>query len=146
MSYPFDSCFNHTLLNLSPVCSPILSISAAGANLNSRDLDGDTPLHICESSEVAEYLIANGADEHALNNEGKSVYEQAVELENEAMVIFWAARLGLTVTFKEQEEQEQETMESVQEEQEEQQQKETVETVVGGEEQQGTTTEDMDTI
>lgn len=72
--------------------------------MNIRDLDGDTPLHICESPQVAEFLLANGADEHAVNAEGKSVYEQANELENEEMVVFWAARLGLTITYKEQEE------------------------------------------
>jgi phosphoenolpyruvate carboxylase len=80
-------------------------------------MDGDSPLHICESPQVAEYLLANGADEQALNTEGKSVYEQAVELENDAMVVFWAARMGLTVTFTDPEqEQGQEQLESVQEE------------------------------
>jgi hypothetical protein len=78
-------------------------------------VDGDSPLHICESPQVAEFLLANGADEQALNLEGKSVYEQAMELENEAMVIFWAARFGLTVTYAEPEEQSFETMEAVQE-------------------------------
>jgi ankyrin repeat protein len=97
-------CFlNSSLSNISLDLSVCLSISAAGADLNARDLDGDTPLHICESPQVAEYLLANGADEQAVNTEGKSVYEQALELENQEMVIFWAARLGLTVTYSEQE-------------------------------------------
>ena len=96
--------------------------AAAGANINIRDLDGDSPLHICESPQVAEFLLANGADEQAVNTEGKSVYEQAVELENEEMVIFWAARMGLTVTYAEQDPaaQYEENMETVQEGNEEQ--------------------------
>ena len=60
-------------------------------------------------------LLANGADEQALNTEGKSVYEQAVELENEEMIVFWAERLGLTVTFSEQQQGGGETLETVQE-------------------------------
>lgn len=135
-----------------PLCFFLLYLSLAGADLNNRDLDGDTPLHICESPEVAEYLLANGADEQAVNNEGKSVYEQAVDLENEAMVVFWAARLGLTVTYTEQQEQEGATMESVQEEQEEQEEQGgTMEQEVVGDEQQQqpqpqSTTENTDTI
>jgi ankyrin repeat protein len=66
--------------------------------VNLADHDGDTPLHICEQPEVALFLLANGANESALNSEGLSVYQQAVELDNDLMVEFWANRLGITLT------------------------------------------------
>ena len=89
----------------SPVLPPTAlsncAILPAGANINVTDHDGDTPLHICELPDMAEFLLAHGADETALNAEGKSVYEQAVELENDDMIQFWANRLGITVTMRE---------------------------------------------
>ena len=74
-------------------------IAVAGADVNCRDMDGDTPLHICEDPAVAEYLLANGANEQLVNSEGLSVYQQALELENEEMVAFWAKRLGIDLTM-----------------------------------------------
>jgi ankyrin repeat protein len=91
-------------------------ITLAGANVNGRDLDGDTPLHICEDPEVAEFLLANGANETLVNNEELSVYQQALELENEEMVMFWAKRLGIDLTLSHQQEEEQDMMESIEEE------------------------------
>lgn len=44
-----------------------------GADPNLADADGDTPLHLCESAEIAQTLIAAGANPHARNAEGKTV-------------------------------------------------------------------------
>lgn len=78
---------------------------AAGADVNCRDMDGDCPLHICEEPEVAEFLLAHGANEQLMNNEGLSVYQQALELENEDMVVFWAKRLGIDLSLQAADEQ-----------------------------------------
>ena len=91
-----------------------------GADVNCRDMDGDCPLHICEEPSVAEFLLANGANEQLVNNEGLSVYQQALELENEEMVMFWANRLGIDLTMKPTENLEGgEMMDAIQEEDEE---------------------------
>ena len=83
-------------------------------------MDGDCPLHICEEPSVAEFLLANGANEQLVNNEGLSVYQQALELENEEMVMFWANRLGIDLTMKPTENLEGgEMMDAIQEEDEE---------------------------
>ena len=55
---------------------------------------------------MAVYLLEHGADQTIVNEEGKSVYEQALELENDAMVEFWAARLGITITMRPADEEE----------------------------------------
>eukprot|EP01041_Mallomonas_annulata_P009579 gene9579-19905_t len=63
----------------------------AGANPNLRDLDGDTPLHVCELREVAELLIAHGADPLLLNSVNQSIYDVAVDEENEEMIDYLIA-------------------------------------------------------
>ena len=62
---------------------------AAGANPNLPDLDGDTPLHVCETPEVAELMMINGADPTIVNEIGETVLDKAVEDENEDMIKFW---------------------------------------------------------
>lgn len=74
-------------------------------------MDGDCPLHICEDPAIAEFLLSNGANEQLLNHAGMSVYEQALDLGNEEMVVFWAKRLGIDLTMSAQNE----LMESVEE-------------------------------
>ena len=40
---------------------------AAGTDVNAEDEDGDTPLHLATTKEIAELLIAKGADMHTKN-------------------------------------------------------------------------------
>ena len=60
-----------------------------GANPNIQDLDGDTPLHSCNLPPIADLLLTKGANPTLLNHSGKSMIEQAKELENDEMVEFW---------------------------------------------------------
>jgi ankyrin repeat protein len=69
----------------------------AGANLNLRDADGDCPLHVCEDPLIAEFLMQNGADPSVVNDSGETVFDKAVEDENEAMITFWTEK-GLNVS------------------------------------------------
>jgi hypothetical protein len=57
-----------------------------GADVNIRDLDGDTPLLVSELPEVFEFLRAAGADAAALNNDGLDILKKCVEDENEDMI------------------------------------------------------------
>ena len=63
-----------------------------GADVNLRDFDGDTPLHVCETREVAQILIDSGADTRALNGAGQSIFETALQEENHDMVEFLAEK------------------------------------------------------
>lgn len=53
-----------------------------GADLHIRDLDGDTPLLVCEEASVFETLISLGADVNARNNDGQGIIEKVLEDEN----------------------------------------------------------------
>jgi ankyrin repeat protein len=44
-----------------------------GANVNIQDPDGDTPLFVCETVEMAELLIAKGADPKHINENEMTV-------------------------------------------------------------------------
>lgn len=59
---------------------------SAGADINLRDNDGDTPLLICETPEVFEFLRAHGADVDAINNDEEDILKKSVEDENEVMI------------------------------------------------------------
>ncbi len=59
---------------------------SVGANVNLRDLDGDTPLLVCESAEVFELLRSKGADAEAVNNDQEDILKKAVEDENEDLI------------------------------------------------------------
>jgi ankyrin repeat protein len=71
--------------------SPVLSF-LVGANPNLQDIDGDTPLHACHLPVIADLLLAKGANASLLNHFGKTMIEQAEELENDEMVEFWQKR------------------------------------------------------
>jgi hypothetical protein len=58
------------------VCAYLLS---KGARVDVRDSDGDTALHVCESPECGELLVAAGADLTTTDAEGKTPYHVAVE-------------------------------------------------------------------
>lgn len=68
-------------------------IEAEGADVNGKDIDGTTALHVARSSAVARTLILNGADVNARNSRGMSPLHRArnlgvarVLLENGAIV------------------------------------------------------------
>ncbi|XP_014274325.1 ankyrin repeat, PH and SEC7 domain containing protein secG [Halyomorpha halys] len=53
-----------------------------GANINARDADGNTPLHLAVSQKLEEpqrVLLLNGADPYIANGAGKSVYQMLKE-------------------------------------------------------------------
>lgn len=52
---------------------------SAGANPNLRDPDGDCPLHVVETPEVADILLSNGADPTLLNNAGETIMDKAIQ-------------------------------------------------------------------
>ena len=85
-----------------------------GADVNLRDLDGDTPLLICEDQASFEMLERHGADINATNNEGGGLAEKAVGLAeegNEAMVTFLFNRGFIPLDFRMIEQQQQQEQE-----------------------------------
>ncbi|CAO3625586.1 unnamed protein product [Cunninghamella blakesleeana] len=50
-----------------------------GGNVNIEDDDKDTPLYVCETLEMAQYLLDHGADAHHKNEEGVSPAATAFE-------------------------------------------------------------------
>ncbi|OAO16954.1 ankyrin repeat protein [Blastocystis sp. ATCC 50177/Nand II] len=67
-----------------------------GGNVMLKDIDGDTPLHVCEDRECAEVLMANGAKYDAPNNEGKTPIWYAVEEEFSFMIDYYLEKGILT--------------------------------------------------
>jgi hypothetical protein len=61
---------------------------AAGANVNLKDLDGDTPLLVCEQPDVFKVLVEAGADAAAVNNAGDGILQKVFEEENETRILF----------------------------------------------------------
>ena len=59
-----------------------------GADVHLKDLDGDTPLLVCEEPEVFQALVAAGADPAATNTAGEGILQKVFEDENEKMVLF----------------------------------------------------------
>lgn len=49
-----------------------------GGNINVEDFDGDTPLYVVETAEVAKFLIEKGADASHHNHEGATPAINAV--------------------------------------------------------------------
>lgn len=52
-------------------------------DVNCKDEDGDSPLHVCEDVETAQILLAAGADPSAVNSDGKTPWEVALEEERD---------------------------------------------------------------
>lgn len=80
----------HCVLNVSEI---VRLIEEEGADVNSRDVDGATALHVARSSAVARTLIEHGADVNSKNSRGMSPLHRArnfdvakVLLENGACV------------------------------------------------------------
>lgn len=61
---------------------------SSGADLNLRDIDGDTPLLVCEEPEIFELLIQHGANAEDVNSEGEGILEKALQDENENLIAF----------------------------------------------------------
>ena len=59
---------------------------AAGAVVDIEDLDGDTPLLVCEDPEVFELLIKSGADVKKVNHIGWGIFEKVIDDDNETMM------------------------------------------------------------
>ena len=63
-----------------------------GARVDLVDDDGDTPLHFCETVELARLLIEAGADPAVQNGDGKTAAETALEEGYDELVEFYAQR------------------------------------------------------
>lgn len=71
----------------------------AGANVNARDNDGNTPLHETFLEDVLEELLKSGADVNAQNNEGETPI--FVTVSEEAISIFLKHGANLNIRNKE---------------------------------------------
>jgi hypothetical protein len=61
-----------------------------GADVNAKNMYGNTPLHWAESRYVIETLLRHGADIHALNNDGYTPLEVAcIDYTPEAIRVFY---------------------------------------------------------
>ncbi|KAF9335913.1 hypothetical protein BG006_010338 [Podila minutissima] len=67
------------------------------ANVNIEDEEGDTPLFACETTEMIDLLLENGANLHHKNQEGRNAADTAIEEEWEACVTHYK-KLGLEPT------------------------------------------------
>jgi uncharacterized protein len=63
-----------------------------GARIDIVDVDGDSPLHSCETAECASLLLDAGANLTALNSEGHTPYHIAVLEHREEMIEWLTAR------------------------------------------------------
>jgi ankyrin repeat protein len=59
---------------------------ANGADINLRDTDGDTPLLLCEEPEILDKILQLGANIADVNYSGESLFEKAVEDENDLLI------------------------------------------------------------
>ena len=73
-------------------------LAQAGANVNARDNDGDTPLHETFLTDVEEELLRLGADVNARNKEGETPIFTTVD--DEAIPLFIAHGADLTIRNK----------------------------------------------
>ena len=55
---------------------------AAGADVNAKNENGTTPLHFADTKEIAELLIAAGANVNAKADYGETPLDEAINLEN----------------------------------------------------------------
>ena len=98
---------------------------SVGANIHLGDIDGDLPIHVCESPAIFEILIAAGADPMAPNGVGETLFDKAVDDENEDLINYLVVKgLGeapeIRPTFNFEEEEEEEEEEEVEEDENEQ--------------------------
>jgi ankyrin repeat protein len=70
-------------------------LAQAGANVNARDKDGNTPLHGIFLTDVEEELLQLGADVNARNNEGETPIFTNVD--NDSIPLFIAHGADLTI-------------------------------------------------
>jgi ankyrin repeat protein len=70
-------------------------LAAAGANVNARDRDGNTPLHETFLTDVVEELLKLGADVNARNNDGETPIFRNVD--DAAIPLFIAHGADLTI-------------------------------------------------
>jgi ankyrin repeat protein len=73
-------------------------LAQAGANVNARDDDGDTPLHETFLTDVEEELLKLGADVNARNKDGETPIFTTVD--DEAIPLFIAHGADLTIRNK----------------------------------------------
>ena len=77
-------------------------LAQVAVDVNCKDEDGDSPLHVCEDVETAKILLDAGADPGAPNGAGQVPYEVAAEEERSEVAQYLAdahpgyARAGLT--------------------------------------------------
>ncbi|EQC28010.1 hypothetical protein SDRG_14282 [Saprolegnia diclina VS20] len=65
---------------------------AQGAKVSLGDNDDETPLHFCESVEVAELLLDAGADLNVKNADGRTPLDAALDEDNEELRDFYVNR------------------------------------------------------
>ncbi|KAJ1860940.1 hypothetical protein LPJ73_001180 [Coemansia sp. RSA 2703] len=70
---------------------------SSGGDVNIRDTDGDTPLHICEDKECALFLLDHGADPKAENDEGLTPVHTTLENEATEVTELLCKRLDIPV-------------------------------------------------
>uniref|UniRef100_K3WTT2 Uncharacterized protein n=1 Tax=Globisporangium ultimum (strain ATCC 200006 / CBS 805.95 / DAOM BR144) TaxID=431595 RepID=K3WTT2_GLOUD len=70
--------YNHTEL--------VVLLLQNGAIATLGDNDNDTPLHRCETVEIAKILLEHGAELNARNAEGRTPYDAAIEEEHEELM------------------------------------------------------------
>lgn len=73
-------------------------LAEAGANVNARDVDGNTPLHKTFPTDVEEELLKVGADVNARNNKGETPIFTTVD--DDAIPLFIAHGADLTIRNK----------------------------------------------
>ena len=73
-------------------------LAQAGANVNARDSDGNTPLHETFLTDVEEELLKLGADVNARNNDGETPIFTTVD--DDAIPLFIAHGADLTIRNK----------------------------------------------
>ncbi|UYV81443.1 hypothetical protein LAZ67_20001212 [Cordylochernes scorpioides] len=89
--------------NTPPNDKSYLHLIQAGASLNSKDHNGDTPLHFIIRNgylEISRELIKNGADIHAINLKNMSILITAVTSFKNLDFIRNLLELGVEVDFK----------------------------------------------
>ncbi|KAJ2322076.1 hypothetical protein GGI00_005970 [Coemansia sp. RSA 2681] len=68
-----------------------------GGDVNITDIDGDTPLHICEDRACAQLLLDHGASAEAENDEGLSPVQTTLENEATEVTELLCAKLNISV-------------------------------------------------